>query len=99
MSAAGYSSTLLVGAGPGVPGILLESASSTYTVWLSATLRLGWLTTAQVLRQLASVALTVALVVVGAPLLPFFAVVAVVPLVQLVVVAAVGRRAVPTCPR
>ncbi len=98
MSAAGYSSTLLVGAALACLGILLESASSTYTVWLSATLRLGWLTTAQVLRQLASVALTVALVVVGAPLLPFFAVVAVVPLVQLVVVAAVGRRAVPHLP-
>ncbi len=98
MTAAGYSSTLLAGAALACLGILLESASSTYTVWLSATLRLGWLTTAQVLRQLASVALTVALVVIGAPLLPFFAVVAAAPLVQLLVVAAVGRRAVPHLP-
>lgn len=98
MGLVGYAPVLLAGAAVASAGVLLESAASSYNVWLAATLRLSWLTAAQVLRQLTMVALTVVLVVAGASLLPFFVAVAIAPLAQLAVTFVVSRRAVPHLP-
>jgi O-antigen/teichoic acid export membrane protein len=98
MVIAGYSSVLLVGAGVAIVGALLESVSSVYGVWLSTSLRLGWLAAMQVVRQVVAVILTVLLVVVQAPLIDFFALLLIAGFAQLVVGYVATRSAIPHLP-
>jgi O-antigen/teichoic acid export membrane protein len=73
-SAVTRSSTVIV-AGTALAGVglLLTLVQQTYAVPLSAELRLGWVTALELLKQATLTVLIVALVVVGAGLLPFFA--------------------------
>ena len=98
MTVAGYERVLVVGAAVVGVGVLVDSAATTYGVWLATTLRLGWLTISQVARQLATVVLALAVVLGEASLFPFFVVFAVAPLAQLAITYAVTRNAIPHLP-
>ena len=92
---AGYEDKLVLGTLLAGAGFVLINAQATMMLPLQVDLRIGRLTTAEVLRQALTVAGIVALVVAGASLLPFFAIPIV---VGAVVVAAspflVGNRRV-----
>jgi O-antigen/teichoic acid export membrane protein len=83
---AGYDATLVAGTAIGAVGVVLLIAGGTFTVPLTARLRLGWVSALELLRQVVTVAGLVALVIVGAALLPFF----VVPIVANIPVIVVG---------
>jgi O-antigen/teichoic acid export membrane protein len=96
--AAGYPEVMVWGTAISCGGLLLNTLFGICSVPLMATLRQGVLATFDFVRQLIVAALVVALVIVGAGLLPFF-----VPLVVASAVAAVGawwatRREVPRRP-
>jgi O-antigen/teichoic acid export membrane protein len=84
--AAGYDATLVAGTAIGAVGVVLLIAGGTFTVPLTSRLRLGWVASLDLLRQVVTVAGLIALVVVGATLLPFF----VVPVVANIPVIVVG---------
>ncbi|MFL5902974.1 MAG: oligosaccharide flippase family protein, partial [Solirubrobacteraceae bacterium] len=71
---AGYDNAQVIGCLLAGAGLGLAVAQASYVVPLSTRLRLGWVTAAEVLRQVVTVLGIVALVVAGAALLPFFAV-------------------------
>lgn len=71
---AGYDDAQVVGCLLAGAGLGLAVAQASYVVPLSTRLRLGWVTAAEVLRQVVTVLGIVVLVVAGAALLPFFAV-------------------------
>jgi O-antigen/teichoic acid export membrane protein len=68
----GYSSTLVLGTLIAGVGVVLGTTQTTYTLPLLARLQLGWVTVVEVLRQLGTTVAIVALVIAGAPLLPFW---------------------------
>jgi O-antigen/teichoic acid export membrane protein len=70
----GYSSTLVLGTLLAGCGFLLQTTQVTYMLPLLARLGLGWVTAVELLKQIATALGTVALVVAGASLLPFWAV-------------------------
>jgi O-antigen/teichoic acid export membrane protein len=72
--AAGYEGALVGGIVLGGVGLVAQTLQATLAVPLQAELRLGWVTTLELVRQGATVASIVALVAAGAALLPFFAV-------------------------
>jgi O-antigen/teichoic acid export membrane protein len=90
---AGYGSTLVLGTALAGLGLLLQSLQSAASIPLQAELRLGWVTVADLARQLVTVGAIVALVAAGAGLLPFLAIAIPAGLASLVVtVAAVHHR-------
>jgi O-antigen/teichoic acid export membrane protein len=72
--AAGYNATLVAGTAIGAVSVVLLIAGGTFTVPLTSRLRLGWVASLDLLRQVFTVAGLIALVLVGAALLPFFVV-------------------------
>lgn len=70
----GYDRRLVVGAALAGAGLVLLSLQNLLTAPLAAGLRLGWITLVELLRQVATVILTLVLVAVGASLVPFFAI-------------------------
>jgi O-antigen/teichoic acid export membrane protein len=72
--AAGYEDMLIVGILLGGVGLLVQTLQATLGVPLQSELKLGWVTTLDLLRQTVTVAGIIALVVAGAALLPFFAI-------------------------
>lgn len=68
---ANYGHTVLLGTVAAGIGMVLTVAQGTFAVPLVARLQLGWVTALDLLRQILSVAGIVALVLVGARLLPF----------------------------
>jgi len=70
---AGYGSVLVLGVVLAGAGLLTQSVQVTLAVSLMSALRLGWVTVADVLRQVLQAAIIVALVAAGAGLLPFLA--------------------------
>jgi O-antigen/teichoic acid export membrane protein len=70
---AGYGGTLVLGTFLAGIGALLLATQNTIAVPLNATLRLGWVTAAEVIKQFLTVIAIVGLVVAGAGLLPFLA--------------------------
>jgi O-antigen/teichoic acid export membrane protein len=98
MIVAGYSPVLVAGAAVALVGALCESASSAYGAWMSANLRLGWLAGMQFARQIIAVVLTVALVIAGAPLFYFFALLLLAGIGQLVVSVIPTRGQIPYRP-
>lgn len=90
----------LLGAGVLITGagVLVASVQSTYATPLMAELRLGWVAGLDLARQLASVALIVAFVLLGATLLPFVAVPLLTALAIVVPTALLARRSVPLRP-
>jgi O-antigen/teichoic acid export membrane protein len=81
-----YDATLVAGTAIGAVSVVLLIAGGTFTVPLTSRLRLGWVSSLDLLRQVFTVAGLIALVVVGAALLPFF----VVPVVANIPVIVVG---------
>ncbi len=69
----GYSGTLILGTLLAGGGFLLLTAQTSFTLPLLARLKLEWVTAVEVLRQLGTSLAIVALVLLGAPLLPFWA--------------------------
>jgi O-antigen/teichoic acid export membrane protein len=68
---AGYDRVLVLGTLVAGLGLLFNSMQQTVSVPLSASLRFGWVSTLDFLRQVAFVALVITLVAVGAGLFPF----------------------------
>jgi O-antigen/teichoic acid export membrane protein len=97
--ASGYSSTLVLGTLLAAAGFMLLTAQTTYTLPLLARLELRAVTTVEVLRQLATAAAIVALVLVGAPLLPFWSATIVAGVLASALAALMIRRALPLLPK
>lgn len=95
---AGYPHVIVVGLALGAAGYILASVQGSYSVALSATLRLGVLAGIDVLRSLATTILLVALVIAGSGLTGFYLIAVVVQAVVLIVTAAIVRRDVPLGP-
>ena len=70
---ASYDRTLILGTAFAGVALLVQSVQTMLMVPLVAQLRLGWATVAELVRQTVTVGLTLALVVIGAELLSFFA--------------------------
>jgi O-antigen/teichoic acid export membrane protein len=96
--AAGYSSEMVVGTAVAGLALLVTTFQQTLAIPMSSELRLGWLSTLDVVRQLAMVVAVVALVVAGAGLLAFLAAQLPVALVVLAVTALLIRRTVSVRP-
>jgi O-antigen/teichoic acid export membrane protein len=96
---AGYSGALVLGTIIAGCGMVLQATASFLTVALQGELRFGWASIIDVARQAVAVLMIVALVVVGAGLLPFFAVTIPAGLVTLAFTAALVRGRMPLSPR
>jgi O-antigen/teichoic acid export membrane protein len=95
---AGYGGQLVVGTLLAGVGMLLAVIQGTFMVPLAAQLRLGWATAMDLLRQILTVMLIVALVVVGAKVLSFLAVTVPVGIVVLATNLTLVRRSMPLRP-
>jgi O-antigen/teichoic acid export membrane protein len=96
---AGYDGTLVLGTLIAGIGLVLQAVANVLTVSLQGELRFGWATIIDIARQTVAVTLIVALVIAGAPLLPFFAVTIPAGVVMLIFTAALVRRQMPLSPR
>jgi len=90
--AAGYGTALLVGAVLASLGTIALVAQHTHTIPISAELRLGTLSALELARQVLTVGAIVALVALGAAVLPLLAVVLAVNLVLIPPTAALARH-------
>jgi O-antigen/teichoic acid export membrane protein len=79
-------------------GLLFQNVQLTLSISLMSRLRLGWVTAIELLRQVVTVAVIVALVVAGASLLPFLATPIPAGLAILVFTAVLVRGQVPLAP-
>ena len=70
---AGYSSAMVVGTALAGVGTVLQTFQNTLAVQLMVDLRLGWVTVLELVRQVVTVVGIVVLVLVGASLVPFLA--------------------------
>ena len=70
---AGYANVLVLGTLIAGVGLALQVLQDTYAITLTAQLRLSWVALADLARQVTMVSCIVALVVIGAHLLPFYA--------------------------
>jgi O-antigen/teichoic acid export membrane protein len=95
---AGYGSALVLGTILAGAGLVLATTQATLAVPLSATLRLGSVTALDLLRQVLLVAGILALIAVGAGLVPFFALQVPLGAVLLLGTAALVRGAMPLRP-
>jgi O-antigen/teichoic acid export membrane protein len=73
-AAVGYSSELVLGTALAGVGLVFQLLQSTLATTLQAQLRFGWMSAAELLRQIVNVGLLVALALAGAGLLPLLAV-------------------------
>jgi O-antigen/teichoic acid export membrane protein len=96
--AAGYSAVMLEGIALMGAGIVLLAMQTTLGIPLSASLRWGWVTSLDLLRQGGQVALYLVLVALGAGLLPFYAVGIPVGVGVLIVNVALLRGRAPLVP-
>jgi O-antigen/teichoic acid export membrane protein len=94
----GYSTTLVWGTLLAGGGWVLVTSQTTYTLPLLAQMRLEWVTAVEVVRQLGTAVGIVVLVVVGAPLLPFWAATIPAGLAATLLGAVLIRRAMPLFP-
>ncbi|HXN37762.1 MAG TPA: polysaccharide biosynthesis C-terminal domain-containing protein, partial [Solirubrobacteraceae bacterium] len=94
----GYSSTLVFGTILASIGFLAQTTQVSYMLPLLARLSLTWVTAIEVLKQLATALGIVALVVVGAPLLPFWATTIPAGLIATALGAVLIRRSMPLAP-
>lgn len=72
--AAGYDATLVFGTAVAGVGVMIQIGQSLLTVPLQATMRFGWVAAADMLRQVVSTSLIVALVLLGAHLVGLLAI-------------------------
>jgi O-antigen/teichoic acid export membrane protein len=90
-----YGRTLGLGVLIAGVGVLLQNTQTTLSVPLMAELRLGWVAALELARQMVNAVLIVVLVLLGAKLLPFFAVAGVAAAVVLPLTAARVRSLIP----
>ena len=95
---AGLGAALVAGAAIAGAGVLAQNIQSTYATALMAELRLGWVTVAELARQLTTALAIVALAVAGAGLIPFFAIAPAATMLALVLTARLVRSSVPLVP-
>jgi O-antigen/teichoic acid export membrane protein len=96
--ASGYSSTMVLGTLLGGCGFVLFTTQTTYSLPLVVRLRLGAVTGIEIVRQLGTAAAIVVLVLVGAPLLPFWACAVFGGVLASALGAALIRRSMPLLP-
>jgi O-antigen/teichoic acid export membrane protein len=95
---AGYTAEMVLGTLLVGLALVVTTVQQTVGIPLSSELRLGWLSSLELVRQLAAVVGIAALVLVGAGLLPFFAVQLPVALVVLALTVVLVRKAVSLRP-
>jgi O-antigen/teichoic acid export membrane protein len=95
---AGYDATLMAGIGIAGAGLLIQVLHNSYVVSLVGSLRLGWVSTLDIVKQVVAVGYAVVLVLVGAGLLPFFFMTVLSGLAALAIVLPLTRRLVPLLP-
>jgi O-antigen/teichoic acid export membrane protein len=91
-TAAGYGTALVAGTALAGVGMVLILSQSLLTVPLQVELRQGWVSLLELLRQLITVALIVALVILGSGVAPFLAATIPAGAVALAITAALVRR-------
>jgi O-antigen/teichoic acid export membrane protein len=94
----GYSSTLVMGTLLAGIGVVVGTLQATYSLPLLARLQLQWVTAVEVLRQIGTTVVIVALVLAGAPLLPFWAATIPAGIVSTTLAALLIRRSMPLLP-
>ncbi len=97
-AASGYSATLVAGTAVAGAGFVLVTSQTTYTLPLLAGLRLGWVTAIELVRGIGTTVVIVALVLAGAPLLPFWAATIPAGLAATALAALLIRRSMPVLP-
>ena len=95
---AGYPDALVAGTVLAGIGLLFQSLQATLAISLMSTLRLGWVTVAEMVRQVASMLLIVAGVVAGAGLVTFLGIPIVASLAMLVLTVVLVRGDIPLAP-
>lgn len=95
---AGYDHILLLGTAVAVGGTMVQVVQTLLGTALQGSMRFGWVTSLELLRQVVSVVLIVILVVGGASLLPFLAVPLAAAVVTLVITLRVVRKITPRRP-
>jgi O-antigen/teichoic acid export membrane protein len=95
---AGYGSTIVIGTAVAGFGLTIQLLQSLLSVPLQGTLKLGWVTVAELIRNAVSTALIVALVLLGAGIVPLLAVIAPACLASLLLTARLVRGMVPFRP-
>jgi O-antigen/teichoic acid export membrane protein len=95
---AGYGSALVLGTAIAGAGLLLQLVQSLLSTALQAQLRFGWVSAAELTRQAVNVAILVALVLVGAGVLPLLSVAVPASAVSLAFTFALVRRQVSLRP-
>lgn len=96
--AAGYDRILILGTAVAGLALVIQSVQTLLAVPLTARLRLGWATIADLLRQTIFVVLTLTLVVLGASLGPFFWAAVPAAIASLILTAVLVRRLTPFRP-
>lgn len=95
---AGYKATLVLGTLFASVGLVLQVLQDTYAITLTVQLRLSWVAMADLVRQSLTVAVIVALVLVGADLLPFYAATIPAGIAAVALTAWLVRGSVPLLP-
>ena len=95
---AGYGETLVLGTAVASISVLANALQSTYATPLNASLRLTSVAALDLVRQIVMVVVIVALVLLGADLLPFFAVPTISALVALALTIVLVRDEIPLLP-
>ena len=96
---AGYDRTMVLGTALAGIGLIFATVQQTYSIPIGVALRFGWLSTLDLLRQLAFVAVVVVLLIADAGLLPFLAASIPASLLVLLVAIPVVRGTAPLLPR
>ena len=96
--AVGYSSSMVIGTALAGFGAILQTFQNTFAVQLMVDLRLGWVTVLELVRQVVTVVGIVVLVVVGAGLVPFLALLIPASLISLAMTVWLVRGEVPMRP-
>lgn len=97
-AAAGYDDRLVLGTAIASLSLVVNAVQTTYSTPLHATLRLGWITVLDLVRQVVTVALIVVLVLAGAGLVSFFAVPVLGGLTALTLTVPLVRGRIPMFP-
>jgi O-antigen/teichoic acid export membrane protein len=96
---AGYDRTMVIGTVLAGIGLVIATVQQTYSIPIGVALRFGWLSTLDLLRQAAFVAVVVVLLFADAGLLPFLAATIPASVVVLVVAIPLVRGMAPLLPR
>jgi O-antigen/teichoic acid export membrane protein len=96
---AGYDRTMILGTVLAGIGLVIGTVQQTYSIPIGVALRFGWLSTLDLLRQIAFVAVIVVLLLADAGLLPFLAATIPASIVVLAVAVPLVRGTAPLLPR